>query len=488
MPEETVTAADMAACDCEPCKRKDGLANSVRAGRIHSYTSQPRNGWRPRYTARETERVAEGVAIPTFGIELETAAPQVVYTNLPDRPVLPFLPYNATPDQRAEYERVVRDRNRWDERNAAHRRRQAERQNARGHIRADEAVSLASPRGFWHAKHDGSVTGPEFASQPASLAYWRAQRAHLAGMLRSLLHGGMRSHDGDTCGLHINIGTRSFDNAEHLARFAKLVYVNPRWSTRMSQRTHSSVQHWARFDELTDDASRQRWAEEVFRYGYASRSRYIVLNASNEGRIEFRLPRGTLRFDRFMAKLEWVAAMVEYTRDGSNVVQVSPFMRWVQRTGEYPALLTYMQERFDAARFAEPETPEPAPAPVVREPEYPVPVVREPEFVPLRCDALYAGRRCEFRFGHNGLHQWEPADDPFEPVSPDPLRTVSLFEPLVPYEGRCHAMQFPRDSIGYGGGYVCTRAEGHTGNHAATDIAERTEWAPSAATVAPEYA
>jgi hypothetical protein len=448
MPEENVTAADMAACDCEPCKRKDGLAHNVRAGIIHSYSSTPRNGWRPRYTARETELRDGGQRFPTFGIELETSAPTIHYTNLPDCPVVPYLPWDATPAQIAERAEMLRARNAWDVRNDRHRERQRARQNARGHIRADEAVSLASPRGFWHAKHDGSVTGPEFASQPATLAYWRAQRAHIAGMLRSLLHGGMRSHDGDTCGMHVNIGTDAFDNAAHLARFAKLVYVNPRWSTRMSQRTNSSVSHWSRFDDLTTDGERMRWAEEVFRYGYSARSRYIVLNASNSGRIEFRLPRGTLRFDRFMAKLEWTAAMIEYTRDGSNVVQVSPFMRWVQRTGEYPALLTYMQERFDAARF-EGDDPEP-PQRVTPEPRVPP----DPDNAPdARCGEANSGLLCTLRPGHPDGHyfSWDAELE------------------LAEYSEQCGDLN--RELA-----LVCTRRATHVGNHAATDIPGRLQW------------
>jgi hypothetical protein len=237
-------------------------------------------------------------------------------------------------------------------------------------LSAEEAVSMAAPRGLWHSKHDGSVSGPEFASQPATLAYWRSVQPHLIGMFKALLHGGIRSHDGDTCGMHVNIGTDAFGGievphmrgvfrsptrAEHIDRFATLIAANQRWTMRLSQRTHVSMMAWARFDELDSPVKRTNWADSIARHGYAYGSHSVVLNGGHTGRIEFRLPRGTLRFDRFMAKLEWTAAMVEFTRNPDNVVQPSAFMRWVAAGGEYPQLLAFMRERFNAARFGETE-------------------------------------------------------------------------------------------------------------------------------------
>jgi hypothetical protein len=360
MPEETIGAADTAACDCDSCRKRNGLPHGITPGVIHGYSSAPRGGWRARRTAAEDAAIGNGERpAPTFGVELETSVPSFTYTDLPDRPTLPHLPYEPTAEQSAEYTRLAEARRDWTRRNLAHRERQQARFVRAGNMSAEEAVSLAAPRGLWHSKHDGSVSGPEFASQPGTLAYWRSQRGHLVGMFRGLLHGGMRSHDGDTCGLHVNIGTDAFNgedgrvNADHLYRLATLLHVNPRWSTRMSQRTNASAR-WARYT-LTDAAERRDWADSIARYGYATNvDRYSVLNAQNSGRVEFRLPRGTLRYDRFMAKLEWTAAMVEYTRDAHNVAQPSAFMRWVAaRESEYPYLLGLMRERFNAARFGE---------------------------------------------------------------------------------------------------------------------------------------
>lgn len=362
--EEHVAEADKATCTCDPCKRKKGLPHNVHSGVIHSYSSQPPMGWTVR---RTTAEIADRSNAATFGVELETSVMDQPMRDLPNPPERPLRVYG---DESPEYIAVQNARRlawyEWQERNNEYRQRQMTKWEQERWLTADEAVSTALPRGLWHAKHDGSVSGPEFASHPATLAYWRLARPHLTAMMKALLHGGIRSHDGDTCGMHVNIGTDTFivrdergltdvaATSGHLQRFAQLVTMNPRWSTRMSQRTHASVGHWAPITGFLDsEFHRQEWADSIARRGYASQNRYCVLNAENRERIEFRLPRGTLRVDRFYAKLEWTAAMVEYTRDPANVVQISPFMRWCDKSGEYPTLVAFMRERFSAERFGE---------------------------------------------------------------------------------------------------------------------------------------
>lgn len=89
------------------------------------------------------------------------------------------------------------------------------------------------------------MSGPEFASQPGSLAYWRSVRPSVEAMCKALAHGGLRSWDAGTCGAHVSIGLQSFgtrgdrqSRTEHLRRVADSVYTNPRFSTRLSGRVH----------------------------------------------------------------------------------------------------------------------------------------------------------------------------------------------------------------------------------------------------------
>lgn len=352
MPEETVGATDLADCSCGPCNKRKGQPHNVRPGIIHEYSSTPRSGWRCRRTADEQAAI-DGGARPaaTFGVELETAAPEFRITDLPERPYVPPRPYTVDPSEQAEWDDAMRRYREWEQRNRRHQDRQRRRFAEQGNMTADEAVSVAQPVGLWHPKHDSSVSGPEFASQPCTLAYWRAHRPAVAAMFKALLHGGMRSHDGDTAGLHVNIGSDAFGDAAHLGRFMALVAANPRFTTRMSQRTNQSMRSWANFENI-DTASKRAELVRSWSYdGYAHTSHSSAVNLSHRGRVEFRIPRGTLRVDRFYAKLEWTASMVEYTRDASVALNPAAYVAWVRANAtEWPELMAYLTERF-AARF-----------------------------------------------------------------------------------------------------------------------------------------
>jgi hypothetical protein len=173
----------------------------------------------------------------------------------------------------------------------------------------------------------------------------------------------------------------------------------------MSQRTHRSAS-WARFDGLNTADRRREWAHQIATQGYAYCEHTSVLNASHEGRVEFRLPRGTLRLDRFYAKLEWAASMVEYTRDPANVVRPSDYMRWCKAQGpEYAMLVAYMTERFSAARFGEVgDGPAESSRARITDDEL---TAEHDRGVDIECDARGWSERdwyCERATGHTGIH------------------------------------------------------------------------------------
>lgn len=289
---ESTTPAELAACrastPCPACRKRGG--ETLVAGTIHGYGSEPRGGWVPR---RLTDVASDATAV-TFGVELETQ-------RLPG--------------------------------------------HDRAHLTGAEAANVAQPRGHWYPTSDSSVDGPEFASQPATLAYWRSIAGPVGSFMRTLIHGGLRAHDGGySCSMHVNVGADAFATAEHLARFIRLATMNPRFTTRMAQRTHSQVSSWARYDMYPDMASCERLAREYRHNGTAYTGHSAAVNLESRGRVEFRSPRGTLRLDRFMAKLEWTAAMVEYTRNATRV-SIGGFVAWVMdRRADYPEFVNMMAD------------------------------------------------------------------------------------------------------------------------------------------------
>jgi hypothetical protein len=283
-------------CTCETCKAKRWEPSGIRYGRVEGYAFQPAGGWKLRKVKGEQTSLY-------MGVELETS-------------------------------RVG-----WDFSN-------------------EQAVSMRRPARFWVAKRDGSVSGPEFASHPASLSWWSSHQREMAEMFKMLVHAGFRSHDNGKAGMHVNISKSAFDGGGHLARFLTLVNYSKRWSLLMSQRTASQVNQWANFMEGYSSAEAQeeeilRVSEDAFGIWPSYWNKYTAVHVpARQERVEFRLPRGTLRPDRFFKNLEWTAAMIEATETESITPRV--FMSWAEQDGSdrYDNLRNFIIEKADVLKVA----------------------------------------------------------------------------------------------------------------------------------------
>jgi hypothetical protein len=285
-------------CECEGCRLKKGYPSKIKNRRVQRYNAKPVGGWQPRAMLGDKYKYM-------LGVELETDNNNSSYSRMND-----YFVSNTT------------------------------------------ASGMGKPRGFWLPKHDGSVSGPEFASHPATLTWWEAHRRDMGDMFKMLVHAGFRSHDGGHAGMHVNIGKVAFDgNEKHLARFIKLVNINPQWSRIMAQRTINQESQWAHLntDLAYDETMMQQLCQAILSDSWAT-NKYTALNAPRgEQRIEFRLPRGTLRVDRFYKNLQWTQAMIEYTRTlrSMNTAVPDRFMKWVEgkMNGVYPDLSSFMGEK-----------------------------------------------------------------------------------------------------------------------------------------------
>lgn len=280
-------------------------------------------------------------------------------------------------------------------------------------IHPNMAAAMARPDdGFWFPKSDSSVSGPEFASHPATLEEWVEMKPDMDEMFQMLLHGGYRSHDGGQAGMHISFSRTAITNSRHLYRLLSLIHRNPEFMVKLSQRSWEHVNSWAKLSTYADREAREGYCDTVMpkpvskrrrcrisrtsplvgeydrTRGYAwclthrtyvvpraftrepgrecnavvsgydnvepergISDRYVALNAPqgdhdpSSERFEFRLPRGTLRLDRFYKNLEWVVAMIEFTRESKNTSSVV-FARYVEKHAtEFPNLLAFMGEK-----------------------------------------------------------------------------------------------------------------------------------------------
>ena len=164
---------------------------------------------------------------------------------------------------------------------------------------------------LFHQQDDGSLDrGIEIVTMPCTLEYHKANFLwqKIIDVVKS---NGGKSHDTDTCGLHIHFNTAFLgETAERVdLNSAKLVsIVNRFWRelVKFSRRNADSLASWARrygAPELPNTA--QKIKEMKGRNGCFS-LRYHAVNIMNRHTIEIRLFQGTLVLETLLAALELV--------------------------------------------------------------------------------------------------------------------------------------------------------------------------------------
>jgi hypothetical protein len=170
-----------------------------------------------------------------------------------------------------------------------------------------------------YLKHDGSLSsdGIEIVTHPATLQYhmesfpWR-------DICRAALDYGYRSHDTDTCGLHIH-ASRSLFGATRLEQhlnIAKVILLIDFWWEQyivpFSRRNYNQLNNWAKKPNayiLPSDNAEQAVNKA---FSTSQCDRYKAVNLKNYNTVEFRFFRGTLRRDTIIASIQFIDTLIKY--------------------------------------------------------------------------------------------------------------------------------------------------------------------------------
>jgi len=234
---------------------------------------------------------------------------------------------------------------------------------ARGNGRYSGAqIAQNSLGGHAYLKEDGSLSdGFEIVTHPHTLEKYHTDFNW--SVLDTLKDSGYRSWNTRTCGLHVHISRTAFGDAgvtwsrslsssqrsqfilkrqSHELRFMKLIYDNQRQVERIAGRSNNS------YATFSDKGNLVRKVKE----GYQGNGRYSAINTENDDTIEVRVFKGSLRKERVLSAIEFVHAVVEYTRD-VKVSSKNHALSWLKFTGYvsekaelYPNLVTIMSESF----------------------------------------------------------------------------------------------------------------------------------------------
>lgn len=157
-----------------------------------------------------------------------------------------------------------------------------------------------------YIKHDGSLDeGLELVTHPMSLEYQLTKMPWVEVMAEAVRQG-YRSHQANTCGLHVHVSREAFgafavEQDSAIARV--LFFVERHWNEllKFSRRTQRQLERWAARYGYKDHPT------EMMEHVKKGRcNRYTCVNLTNEDTIEFRIFRGTLKYNTLIATLQMV--------------------------------------------------------------------------------------------------------------------------------------------------------------------------------------
>lgn len=209
---------------------------------------------------------------------------------------------------------------------------------------AEELLDMANMReDHIYIKTDGSLDdGMEIVSHPMSIEYhkdfcWEDIMHHAVGL-------GYRSHQTSTCGLHVHVNRDSLgknreEQDEVISRI--LYFVEHHWNEmlKFSRRSEYTMNRWAaRYGYENSPKAIMDKAKK--NYG-----RYVAVNLCNYHTIEFRLFRGTLKYNTLIATLELVNKICETAiiMNDDEIAKLS-WSEFVTGITE-PELIQYLKER-----------------------------------------------------------------------------------------------------------------------------------------------
>ena len=194
-------------------------------------------------------------------------------------------------------------------------------------------------------KHDGSLSdGYEIVTHPGTLA-WHKERFPWADVCKASLDNGFRSHDTDTCGLHVHVGRDQLGDrpCDTAAKMSLITYRLKDWFIRFSRRGGES--RWTKYagPESPLGADEQEFLRAY--YDQLRRDRYRAVNVQNASTVEVRIFRGTLNPGTVLACLELVSNLALYAKE--NALEDCLAVTWDELVhyGEHEELTDYCSRR-----------------------------------------------------------------------------------------------------------------------------------------------
>ena len=160
---------------------------------------------------------------------------------------------------------------------------------------------------------DGSLSnGFEIISQPMTINYIYQHSEDFKGILQALQNNDFKSHDTSTCGLHVHVSRTALGEGTNATKnLNKLILFTETFKEEIKRFSRRDNYSYCKFTSDTRGLKNNTYykSSEILKRLNDMGSRYQVVNTTNEDTIEIRVFRGTLKYETFMATLEFVYNM-----------------------------------------------------------------------------------------------------------------------------------------------------------------------------------
>lgn len=228
-------------------------------------------------------------------------------------------------------------------------------------MRAADVVYRCMNHGeIGYVKHDSSVYGVEIVTHPMSLGF--AQQFKWADMLDKLMSKACANIDPQDNGLHVHVNRTAFRSPAHTYAWLRMLYRNHAHVIVLGGRETEwgCFQHTTHGDHAVHarchkpgkgyDGDLRYKLARAEKYDGTLSNRYNAVNTLNSDTFEVRCMAATLDPLVLLARVEFIHATVEYTRnfhggnDTTNAWKWETFYKWAKDQGDtYINLITQFE-------------------------------------------------------------------------------------------------------------------------------------------------
>lgn len=213
----------------------------------------------------------------------------------------------------------------------------------------DNAKYVIDNLEYCYTVHDGSLNnGFEIVTHPSTINYHK--QMNYKEVFDWLKDKGYRSHDTRTCGLHVHV------NRDYLSQnktiqdlcITKILFLLEKyWEeiSKIARRSEGQYNVKIKRDRDDDSLLDLLYKAKGSNGGYWSSAKYNCLNLLHKNTIEFRIFKGTIKYETYIATLEFVKNIVDVCKKISLEEIQSVTFEDIININETKYLLDYLKTR-----------------------------------------------------------------------------------------------------------------------------------------------